>query len=475
MRKIFYILISALSSLHSFSQGYFIKGKIKGLRDTVVYLGNHYGNKQYVKDTTKVDKDGNFVFEGNKKLDGGIYLIVLPNKKYFEIIIDKEQNFYIETDTSSEMAERMKIKGSEDNIAFYKYIRFISEQHKKADPIRKRIQKINEDTLAAKTTKKDSLKMLQDKISEIDKEVKKYKENYIKANPGTFFSVILKAQDDVEIPEAPILPNGRKDSSFPYRYYKTHYWDNVPLSDDRLLRSPILHNKLKYYLDKVVVQHQDSIIKESDMLVEKTAGNKETFKYVVWYITTTYETSQIMCFDAVFVHMVEKYYVTWKAYWVDSVQNQKIIHRGMTLKPLLCGKPAPPIIMQDTLNRNVSLYEIKSKYTIVVFWDPDCGHCQKIVPKLNEVYNSKLKAKGVTIFAVDIEDAEDKWKNFIREKNLNFINVRDKYRQYYLRQLYDIYSSPVIYLLDENKRIKGKRLDVDQLEGFIDFLDKQKK
>lgn len=476
MKSIFLLIFLASGIATSFAQsGYSIKGKIKGLRDTLVYLGNHYGNKQYVKDTTWVDKEGNFVFAGEKKLDGGIYLIVLPNKKYFEILIDKEQNFSFETDTTAEQVENMKIKGSEENTAFYKYLRFISQQHKKADPIRQRISKINEDTLAAKTSKKDSLKILQDKITAIDNEVKKYKSDYIKANPGTFLSVIFKAQDEVEVPEAPILPNGRKDSLFPYRYYKAHYWDNVSLSDDRLLRSPIFHNKLKYYLEKVVIQHQDSIIKETDKLVEKTAGNKETFKYVVWYITTTYETSQIMCFDAVFVHMVEKYYVTWKAYWVDSVQNQKIIHRGMTLKPLLCNKPAPPMIMQDTLDKNISLYEVKAKYTVVVFWDPDCGHCQKVVPKLNEAYNSKLKAKGVAVYSVDIEDIDDKWRKFIREKNLNFINVHDKYKQYYLRQLYDIYSTPVIYLLDENKRIKGKRLDVDQIEGFIDFLEKQKK
>jgi phosphoribosylanthranilate isomerase len=91
------------------------------------------------------------------------------------------------------------------------------------------------------------------------------------------------------------------------------------------------------------------------------------------------------------------------------------------------------------------------------------------------VYNSKLKDKGVEVYAVTIEDSDEKWKNFIREKKLNFINVHDKYKQYYFRQLYDIYSTPVIYLLDENKHIKGKRLDVDQIEGLIDFLNKQKK
>ncbi|MEK6614789.1 MAG: thioredoxin-like domain-containing protein [Bacteroidota bacterium] len=467
------ILSSVFCLLSSAQDGYSIKGKIKGWHDTVCYLGNHYGNKQYVKDTTKIDTDGNFVFKGKKKLDGGIYLIVLPNKVYYEILIDKEQNFYAETDTAK-MITNMRIKGSDDNTMFYKYLTFISQKGKEKEPLIKRFSKIRDDSLAAVTTKKDSLIILQDKISAIDQDVETYKKNFIKEHPASFLSTIFKAQTDPVVPDTPLLPNGRKDSTFPYRYYKEHYWDNIPLSDDRLLRTPIFHGKLKYYFDKVIMQHPDSIIKESDILIFKTNGNKEMFKYIVWYMTLTYETSSIMGMDAVFVHEVEQYYVTQKAFWVDSIQIQKVVHRGLTLKPLLLEKSAPPIIMQDSTDKNISLYEVKAKYTVLIFWDPDCGHCQKVLPKLKDAYDKTLKSKGVEVFAVDIEDDAAKWKKFIVDKKMNWINTHDKYKQYYLRQLYDIYSTPVIYLLDENKRIKAKRIDVDQLDGFIDHLEKVK-
>jgi hypothetical protein len=90
------------------------------------------------------------------------------------------------------------------------------------------------------------------------------------------------------------------------------------------------------------------------------------------------------------------------------------------------------------------------------------------------VYDKSLKSKGVEVYAVDIADDEAKWKKFIKEKNLDWFNVHDKYHTYFFHQLYDIYSTPVIYLLDENKKIKAKRIDVDQLSGFIDFLEKKK-
>ena len=74
-----------------------------------MYLGNYYGDKQYLKDTTKVDKNGIATFSGKEKLPGGIYLIVTQAKKYFELIIDKEQFFSVETDTT-DFIKYMKIK-----------------------------------------------------------------------------------------------------------------------------------------------------------------------------------------------------------------------------------------------------------------------------------------------------------------------------------------------------------------------------
>lgn len=474
-RKFFLLFTSYFLLLtSSFSQGYLLKGKIKGWHDTVCFLGNHFGNKQYVKDTVRIDHSGNFAFKGKEKLPGGIYLVVLPNKVYFEIIIDKEQDFSFETDTAN-FTKNMKVKGSEENILFYKYLNFISDKQKDAETMQKLVKNLKKDSVAAlQQVKKDSIKLVQEKLGKIDKEVEKYKMDFIKDHPDKFLSVVFKAQKDVDVPEAPLLPNGKKDSTFGYRYFKEHYFDNLNLSDERLLRTPVYHMKLKYYFDKLVLQHPDSIIKEADMLTEKAQGNKETFKYLVYYATYTYETSSIMGMDAVFVHEVEKYYMTKQAYWIDSVQMQKIVHRAQILKPLLLGKSTPPLVLQDTMGKDIFLYAIKANYTILFFWDPDCGHCQKIAPKLKELYDKIKQTKGVEVYGVCIEQEEVKWKKFIREKKLNWLNVRDQYKQYYLREMYDIYSTPVIYLLDDKKIIKAKRIDVDQVEGFIDHLEKVK-
>lgn len=277
------------------------------------------------------------------------------------------------------------------------------------------------------------------------------------------------------VPEAPILANGRKDSTFGYRYYKSHFFDNIDFSDDRLLRTPIFHNKIKQYLDKLTPQTPDSINISTDLIIEKGRANEEVFKYLVNWITYTYESSKIMGMDAVFVHLVNRYHSKKQTPWIDSTQLYKVINRAYILEPLLIGKKAPAVLMQDTTGKEVALYNVKARYTILLFWDENCGHCKKEMPKIVELYK-KLKSKDVQIFAYETEDSPKLWKKFIKDNNLQFINgyQPDQYKRAVTKKIYDIYSTPVIYLLDENKIIKAKRIDAEQLGNLIEMFEKER-
>jgi peroxiredoxin len=208
--------------------------------------------------------------------------------------------------------------------------------------------------------------------------------------------------------------------------------------------------------------------------VDKTKANKELFKYTVWWLTNTHESANWMGADAIFVHMIEKYYMTGQAYWLDTARINKIAERAKILKPLLIGKKAPNMYLQDTLGKTYGVHELKAKYTILYFWDPDCGHCQKATPKLYESY-TKYKDKGVAVMAITSHGEEAKWRKYIKENKLHWINVRDTGPYYDFKKIYDIYSTPVIYILDEKKEIIAKRIGVEQIEEVMDSLLKIKR
>ena len=317
------------------------------------------------------------------------------------------------------------------------------------------------------TTNQDSAAIYKKQMSVMDSTVQDYKKNFISRYPKALFPKVLLMMQEVDVPEAPKLPNGQIDSTFGYRYYKAHYWDKVDLADDRLLRTPLFNDKFKRFFDNVVIQQPDTVFKEAVKMIDRTNGNKEMFKYLVVTITNRCETSDIMGMDAGFVHMVNKYYRTNQAYWVDTASLVRIIKRADDLTPIMLGKIAPPLNSYDsTLTRPIPLYGVKAKYTVVVFWDPGCGHCQKEMPKMVTAHKKMLADKmDVQVYSVCATSQVEEWKKYIRDnKHTSFINVVDHDLS---RRQYDVTSTPVFFILDENKKIIAKRLVSEQIEDFL--------
>ena len=454
--------------------GYKISGTIAGLKDSTVMLAYYFGGKQYVRDTAIVN-NGKFVFEGNKELKGGMYLVALNDNKYFDIII-AEQNFSFST-SIDDLFGSMLFRGSDENESFYQYLNFITDMQKKVIPIREQLK-------SAEGMLKDELQI---KAKEIDKEVKEYRIEFVKNNSDKLFSKILMATTEIEIPESPLDSTGVADKTFPYRFYKKHYWDNVDFSDERMLRTPFFFSKMDDYLNKFTVQHPDSINVSADILIDKSRANKVIFQYVVSYITSTYERSKIMGMDAVFVHMVENYYITNQCDWVDSTQLVKISDRAQKIAPNLIGREASKFVdfygrpfMKDTSGSIQSLDDIDADYTVLVFFGPTCGHCKKEIPKIKHNIDSLISVGyDIKTFAVATEFDKKEWKKFISDqKTGEWINVADinhdeegnPVASSDWRDKYDIYSTPVVYLLDSNKKIIAKRISHKQLADIISRL-----
>ncbi len=453
----FIAILGSGSAVHATGSGYDIKVQIEGVKDSMCYLANYFGDKQYLQDSIKADANGNIRFKGDTAWPGGIYLVVMPEKKYFEIILDKDQEFELITKFNDPVSA-MQIKGSEDNDDFYAYLRFVTAKGQQIQPLRAQHSASSDEAeknrLAAEMTR-------------IDQEVKDYRKEYIGQKPNTLLAQLLKVTIDIDIPEPPTNPDGSVDSTFAYRYYKDHYFDNINLKDDRMVRTPVFHPKIEQYMTKLTPQVPDSIIATADRLIAKLDPESENFRYVIWWITNHYETSKYMGMDAVFVHMAKKYYTLETAYWVDETQLFKIQQRAKVLEPILLGKQVRNLTLADSANKYQSLYNVNADYTVLYFWDPDCGHCKKVTPVLKTLYE-KVQKDGLQIYAVCTEVEIDKWKDYIKENELEWINVADPELKNNFRYEFDITSTPQIFLLDKDKKILAKRIEVETLKQILE-------
>ena len=479
MKKIIFTLLITLVSLTGYTQkdAYKIKMNIKGMQDSACYLISYYGNKLQYRDTSKFDKNGTVIFSGKKELGSGIYAVYTSNKSLFEFILN-EPIIEIDTDTA-DYIKNMVVKKSEENRVFFEHLLFTSEKQKRAQELRKRYN--NEEV------KDEEKEKIAKEIRGIDKEIKKYQSIVIEKHPTLFTSTIFKAMADPVTPGFKEEKNDSINKLLRYQYYKNHFFDNINFSNGNINRTPIYHNKLEKYFKSVVHPHPDSIINSVDFILNRTKANDELFKYTTYHLINKYERSKIMGMDAVFTHIALNYFTHELAYWADSSQVEKVQEKAEKLAPLLIGKQAPNLSLLDTSGQNwVDMYQIKANYTILIFWDPDCGHCKKELPKIVE-YCHTIKDKGIVVYAVS-SDHNESWKKFIRENKLDFINVavprivyeeQDKATEYILKgytdleslnyhSTYDVFSTPQIYLLDENKKIIGKKLDADILKKLLD-------
>ncbi len=460
------------------STGYNLQFKVVGIPDKTCKLAYYFADKQYLKDTV-IAQNGAFVFRGDETLPGGIYIVILPNNQYFEIMVDQDQDFRMETDTTAYVGN-MKVTGSEDNKLFYDYLKFINPKQKDSKELRDKMDVIRKelDSLKKENKKIDSteFKLIKTKLEAIDEEVKNFKIDYMKKYPENILGKVFRTSKEVEIPEAPKLPNGKKDSTFAFKYYKSHFFDDIDFSDARLLRTPVFYSKIRQYLDKLTVQHPDSLITASDFLSEKARANAEVFKFIVQNITSHYEVeaTKVVGLDAIFVHMVNKYYKTGQASWVDSTVMAKIMKRAKTLEPLLLGKVAPNLVLPDIYTQQpYALHDVKADYTVAYFWDPTCGHCKKVTPKLYEWWLENRDKKKVAVYGVNTTVNQQEIFDYLKEKPMDWIKVWDPYNTSKFRDLYDIYKSPEMYLLDKDKKIISKHIGVEDLDPLIKMWEKQ--
>jgi len=437
---------------------------VNGLQHRNIFLAYHYGDKTYITDTAKLDEKGRGVFTGNTTLKEGIYLVVLPSKIYFEIIIDDAQSFSLETDTSSDMRnliKKLKVNRSPVNVQFRDYQMFMFDKTKESHLLK--VESLNK----METEKKREA--AREKLNKVNQQIRDYQNKIVQKSPNSLLSKLIKGFEEPAVLETGQVINGQTvDSLIQYNHYKDTYFANIDFNDSRLLRTPIYHSRLVKFFDKVVSPYYDSIINASKKLLDKTTVNQEYKQYTLQYIFNRFSQSKIMGHENVTVYLANNYYLNGNADWVDSSFIAKLTERISKMEPNLIGNIAPRLDKAQTFDGMFyPLHSIVAKYTILVFWEPNCGYCKKEIPQLLEFFN-KYYNKGLAVYAFCTQNNTDEWKKAIEEYDIEeWINVFDPFNFTRFRDLYDIYTTPVLYLLDAEFKIIAKRITIDVVEDIL--------
>ncbi len=215
-----------------------------------------------------------------------------------------------------------------------------------------------------------------------------------------------------------------------------HFWDGIEAFDGPTDGNPILAAQLDFYFDKMVAPLPDSITPEIDRLIERTSFNPDLRDFILWHLLEKYRHPEYMSQDQVFVYLYDQYFSQLEIKDLNKTNLALIRDKAETFRRLALFNLAPDF----AISNSIDLHSVESEYTVLFFYDHDCDVCHKEKQELDSVV---LVHPEITVLAIDM--------------NTNDVRVDALY------ELYDIETTPLIYVLDNEKRIIAKKIRAKQI------------
>lgn len=460
LKKYTLLLLILLCNRQVFAQ-YDIKIEISDSKDTALILGHYYLDKTYAIDTAW-NKNNTFTFKSkDKKLDSGIYFLSNLNGRFVEIMLQNEKKVRLKTKEEN-WNKFMQVKsGSQELKAYYEYMQNTEQIQERAKTLID--QKVEKEVYDKEMR---ALSLVNDSI----------KNSFIEKYPNYLLSKVFNATKPIAIPDFPMpkKEDGTADSakwnSQRWYYYKNHYFDNMDLSCAGLLRTPkmvFFQNYNRYWDEVMKYERTDTIIEYAHKIIAKAKDSKAMKRFLIHNITERYLQSPYMGHDKIYVELIKAYYETGIADWVSPSDMEKNIERAHKWENILLGKQVPDLACMDSANVWHSTKDCNKDLKIILFWSPGCGHCSVEVPKYDKFYKEKKDIYSVEIFAINTESDLEAWKKFIKEKDLQWINLNGLVANYDWREYFDIEKTPIMFILDKNNTIVAKNVPADNIEQII--------
>ena len=219
-----------------------------------------------------------------------------------------------------------------------------------------------------------------------------------------------------------------------------HFWDGIEDFDGPTDENPILAAQIDFYFDKMVAPLPDSITLEISRLIDKTETNADLRDFILWHLLERYRYPEYMSQDQVFVWLYDQYFSQLEIKDLNETNLALIQEKAERLRQLALFKVAPDIKLGDSID----LQSIENNFTVLFFYDHDCDLCQQEMQDLDSVV---AQHPEITKLAIDM--------------NTDDVQVDVLY------DLYDIETTPLIYVLDRDKRIIAKKIRARQIPLMI--------
>ncbi|MDR3251397.1 MAG: DUF5106 domain-containing protein [Tannerella sp.] len=271
-----------------------------------------------------------------------------------------------------------------------------------------------------------------------------------------------------ERPKPPVLLTNTREQA---EYIITHYWDNFDFTDTMYCHAPAITEQA--FVDFLSIFQYASYEKVTDG-VRKLMQAAEVDSVMFGYFCREaerylYEPNSALRNDEYFIPFLEQMVVT------KRLSDDNKIRPAYML--LLAHKNRPGALANDleyTLasGQKGRLYNIKSDYLLLMFYNPGCKECRQTMAEIDNTASitAAINAGKLKVLAVYPDENLDEWHGHLKDVPTSWINSYDKMTDVRNRQLYDLKAIPTLYLLDKDKKVILKDVSVGHINGYLESI-----
>ena len=213
--------------------------------------------------------------------------------------------------------------------------------------------------------------------------------------------------------------------------------------------------------DDIKAQYYNMILSADSLLSE--CKDYESYKSVYQYL--------MYGFSELGANMVLDYMKSLPYFgFIDADENQKQEIQAIadSYDRVRIGAEAPQINSMTIEGENFNLYNIESKYTIILFWSYSCPHCQDLIKELARFVKEQ---DDIALVTVCVSDDLKKVKRFLKKNDLGkCFNICDGQRwDSPIIDDYAVVMTPSMMLLDSEKKIILKPVDIEEILNNIEL------
>jgi thiol-disulfide isomerase/thioredoxin len=442
-----------------------------GLTNDTIYFGKIFGKRQVRQTPILKNAKGTYDVTFSTDIEPGFYAILYDinsvgkakSSYYFQIAIDKDNKKYNLYCDPYNPSQSIQITGDQgfETFRYYEYIN-------KYDSLAFNYHEVIDSWL----TTKDDRTYFPVLVAK-EQQMKDYQNAYIKKYPGTLTSKFV-ALTKTDFP----LYQGILDDQIKKRqeFFDTALLKNFDPKINLMWMSKNGIDFLDLYTirsaDKNIAKASERSVKILDLLYD---NNRPVFEYYLNYLLNSFTKMTKFNMELVALAISKAFIESGKADFYTKEELSKFTLQVANIERLKVGGTLPDTRLYYENGNPYNVYDLKTKYGLLVFWSPDCSHCKKELPILKRLATD-YKSKGLGIMTVCTKRAEKTASCYEHLKNenldLDFINLNDKSNMSRFNVVYDVTSFPCIYIFNTStKEIYMRRKgDVEEME-FRNILD----